>query len=299
MIHSFSRDQNEILIDNLIHLQNDVRAIHEEEHLFLQTYFSSVMTPEMTFDRAVKQILGGYKRLVTAQSNITPEACAKTKAILCQTLAKHFSRVSVLSKLGALPFLVQKTNSFATLSFWKTNPISSVGFERFSSLFQSTTPVFSESFAEACEHIVTQTSDFGILPIENSVDGALSVFYKMMDKYDLKICAICDVDDAETEMTTRLALVTKNLCAFEGCFPRYIEFSRVVSDEETQNELFYVAKVMGTRLRRLLSLPLSYRTNANVETLRFALEEENVVPFLIYLHIFCADINTLGFFVQI
>lgn len=294
-----NRDQIEVLIDNLIRLQSDAQSIREEEFLFLRAYFSSMITPEMTFDRAMRQLLGGYKRLVAEQTSAVPENQVREKSALSQTLAECFFQEAPSPKAVIPSLFASKSDSVAKISFWRENQFSSIGVELFSELFHSTEPIFSESFSETCENVANQTSEFGILPIDNTVDGRLSVFYKMIDKYELKICAVCDVEDPATEMSTRLALVAKKLYSFEGAFPRHIELSRVVTDPKKRIELVRVAEFMGAALTHLSSRPLSYRINANIETMRFALKEEITVPFLIYLHIFCEDINILGFFVQI
>lgn len=289
------RDQSDVQLENVLRLHRDVLSIREEERIFLKSYVSAIITPEMTFDRAAKLLITGYKRLKAESSG----SCATQAATLCLALAEQFPQSSTLIKCFSSPFRVHRSDWHAKISFWKENHLSLNALEQFSPLFQSVTSVASESFSEACEHIVNETSDFGILPIENTTDGKLSAFYRMLDRYELKVCAVCDIEDPETDITTRMALVTRSLYFFEGVFRRHIELSYVTTEEDTKFDLIDVACAMGGSLTGFSSSPLSYRTNAHVETVRFSLLKNNTLPFLIYLHFFCEDINISGFYVQI
>lgn len=289
------RDKSDIFIDNLSRLRQDARLIREEEILFLEAYFSSMITGEMTFDKAVKHLLGGYKRLIETSEN----AYITEKVVACRTLAKHFPQISFLSKGFSASIITHQPDMSARISFWQSHPFSSKGVEHFSSLFLSAEPIPVNSFSDVCDRAVNQASDFGIIPVENTMDGRLTAFYKMLDRYELKICAVCDVDDPEADMTTRLALVTKNVYVFEDARPCYLEFSYVKSEDDTKSDLIGVAEAMGMSLTGLSFLPLSYRIGASVETMRLKLAKGNVLPFLIYLYAFCEDINMLGFYVKI
>ena len=289
------RDQSDVQIENLLRLHRDFLSIREEERIFLKSYLSAVITPDMTFDRATKLLVNGYKRIKAASSG----SCATQAATLCQALAELFPQTSTLAKCFSSALRIHRSDLHFKISFWSANPLSLNALERFSPLFHSITPIATESFSETCEHIVNGASDLGILPIENTTDGRLSAFYRMLDRYELKICAVCDIEDAETDMTTRMALVTRRLYFCEGPFRRHIEFSYVTTEADVKLDLIDVAYAMGVSLTNLSSSPLSYRTNAHVETVRFSLSENNTLPFLIYLHNFCEDINISGFYVQI
>ena len=285
------RDPLESYEENLRLLYKDSVALKEEQDLYFRLYFSSLIMPDMTFERAAKSVLGGQRRL--ASIGDTEHFYLDEKAALCRTLAEHFPQPTVLTRMFSSP------KPSASIAVWEMHPTSSHGYESFSKLFSSVEKITVESFAEVCDTVANQTWTFGILPIENTIDGRLAAFYKMLDRNELKICAICDMEDSEADVVTRLALISKNLCAFGGDFTRHVEFSLVVSDPTKRAELLGVVKKIGGVLNRLSSLPLSYRTNVSVDTMRVSFSNTTCLPFLIYLHLFCEDINILGFYIQI
>lgn len=293
------RDVGDVFRDNSEKLRHDMQSIMEERRLLLQSYFSSLMMPDMTFDRAVRQLLGAYRKLSVGRETQAEEDLIWEQVILCQTLAEQFPDLLTTSRGQPFSVFSSKIRQPARLSFWKTNRFSSGGYARFSVLFDTVEPIIAESFSEVCEQVAGQISDFGILPVENTTDGRLSVFYKMLDKHELKVCAVCDVEDPESDTTTRLALVAKTVYLFEGDFPRFIEFSYISTDVAKREGLLCATRLLASSLTRLSSLPLSYRTNASVETVTLALPTKSTLPFLIYLQLFFKDINILGFFVQI
>ncbi|MBE6557640.1 MAG: hypothetical protein E7661_01320 [Ruminococcaceae bacterium] len=65
------------------------------------------------------------------------------------------------------------------------------------------------SFIDACEEVWGGLCEYCILPLENSVEGKLPGFAKLMVKYRLHIIAVCDVTGTggRGEETTRFALL--------------------------------------------------------------------------------------------
>lgn len=291
------KSREDIFLYNLSKLKGDSAAINEEMRLLLYSFCSSLILPEMSFDRAAKNLLELCQKI--SKANGTENAnLALEKTVVCQVLAERFPEIINRQKFFLQSPLSSQIKT-AKIAFWKGNRLSHQGFEQFSMLFSSAKALVSESFSEVCEQVVGQTSDFGILPIENTTDGRLSVFYKMLDKNDLKICAVCDVEDMENDTQTRLALISKSVSAIESDLPRFLEFSFVSSDRERLRELLSVAEYFRTDLIRLSSLPISYRSEVGIDTVTFALKNETVLPYLIYLHLFFEDANILGFFVQL
>ena len=276
--------------ENLCKLLNDEASLAEEKELYLRMYFSSLISSEIGFDRASRSVLGGYRRLAAACDG--ESLFLDEKTILCRVLAERYSSVS------AVLDSVLSSEQSARIVLWEMHSMSLMAYEKFSGLFVSVEKMGLESFSEVCDVVANSADAFGIIPLENTTDGRLAAFYKMLDRNELKICAVCDVEDPETDVVTRLALIAKNLYAFDGDFRRCVEFSFVVSDAQRRMELLGVAEKVGGILTRLSMLPLSYRENASLDTVRISFSESNVLPFLVYLRLFCEDINILGFYIH-
>ena len=288
--HSQKRTLNESYVQNIYKLQEEETLLAEEKSLYLKMYFSSQIPLDVTFDRAAKSVMAGYRRLASLHD--CSRLLLDEKAALCHVLSERFPSAPVLTK----PFLSQVQS--ARIVLWGMHTISFVGFENFKKLFSTVEQVLAESFSDVCDLVANSPDFFGIIPIENTIDGRLSSFYKMLDRNELKICAICDVEDPYTDTVTRVALVCKALCSFDGDFTRYLEFSLVTEDAQKKAEFLRMAETLAGSVDRVSSTPLSYRTNVSIDTVKLSITKTNAFPFLIYLHLFCEDINILGFYIQ-
>ena len=288
--HAPKRTLIECYAQNIYKLQEEEDLLAEEKSLYLKMYFSSLIPPDFTFERAARSVMHGYRRLASPYDRT--RLLLDEKVALCHVLSERFPSVPALAK----PFLSQPRS--AKIALWSMHAISSVGFEKFKNLFSTVEQVFAESFSEVCDLVANSPDFFGIVPVENTVDGRLSAFYKMLDRNELKICAVCDVEDPDTDTVTRLALICKNLCSFDGDFTRHLEISLVIDEGQKKAELLRIAEMLGISVDRVSSTPLSYRTSVSLDTIRLSFTKTNVFPFLIYLHLFCEDINILGFYIQ-
>ena len=99
--------------------------------------------------------------------------------------------------------------SHSRIAFTK-NEINEIAFEIFSGRINNAKAVPTRSLEDACESVNSGESEFCILPIENMGSGKLLGFYSMLDRYELKICDICDVESDENANTVRYALAGKN-----------------------------------------------------------------------------------------
>ena len=217
----------------------------------------------------------------------------KEKLIAASLLSTCYA-ANDLNEVYESPQTVGETTQLAYLT---SNRYSYRAMEHFSSHVScSLQAVAVDSFSEICELVSSATCDFGILPIENSADGRLIGFYKMLDKYELKICAVCDIEDELGETFTRFALVARTLVHLNSDNQRWIELSATSSNASRILELIAVAELWGLSIKRLSSVPLSYRGNASVDTITLAVPNNLALSFFIYLHLFGKDINILGWF---
>ena len=293
-----TRDEGMALQDNLALLRRDKQFVEEEYTLLLDSYFASAIEDGATPDRALRQLMAAYRRIVSGYKKEDGNGLTEEKLAVCRALYTY-SPDAIWQLKGSLFVPFSSEEHAPTIFYWSADRFSLVGADGFSKLFKEPTLCSADSFSDVCETVAGQMESFGVLPIENTTDGRLSVFFKMLGKHDLKICAVCDVEDSESEKTTRLALVTKSSYLLSGDAPRHIEFSYVEEGDGKREDLLRVAAQMGHAATRLSALPHSYRMGASVETVSLTLKEENIVPFLLYLQLFFGDINILGCYIQI
>lgn len=91
------------------------------------------------------------------------------------------------------------------------NPLSEAAYLRFLSWIPETTGNAFDHFQDICEEVYNGICEYCLLPISNSSEGRLSRFCGMILKYDLKICATCDVAAPDGNGRTRFVLLRKTL----------------------------------------------------------------------------------------
>ena len=118
-------------------------------------------------------------------------------------------------------------------------------------------------FVDACEEVRSGLCEFCILPLENSQNGKLTAFTRLMLRYNLRIIAVCDLENGAAEgQVTRFALLR---AAEEGSFPAplipppsgeplYLELIHT-EDSPTLTDLLTAAEFCGMRLCRVDTLP--------------------------------------------
>ena len=96
------------------------------------------------------------------------------------------------------------------ISYVKNNYTDSA-YLLFSSALRSPRCSYSDSFETICEDVYNGESEFCILPIETSTDGKLFSFYSLIDRYELKITAVCSVEHPGGGKITDFALLARSL----------------------------------------------------------------------------------------
>ncbi len=87
---------------------------------------------------------------------------------------------------------------------------TSLAFDKFESIIQDAKSIYADSFEASCMDVYNGISEYCILPVGNSRDGALSAFKSMISKYDLHVSATTDVEDFDGNYTT-LALLSLSI----------------------------------------------------------------------------------------
>ena len=106
------------------------------------------------------------------------------------------------------------------------------------------------SFVDACEEVRSGLCEYCILPLENTHSGKLTAFTRLMLRYNLRVVAVCDLENGAAE---------------EGYFPAplhlpaegeplYLELIHT-GDSPSLTDLLTAADFCGIRLCRVDTLP--------------------------------------------
>ena len=139
------------------------------------------------------------------------------------------------------------------------NAYTDTAFETFSAVLRSAQPTYYSDFPGVCEALYYDHATACILPLENSSDGKLLRFYSLMAKYDLRIAYVTSVAAYDNDVTTRYALLRRNLSVprpeTTDALGMYLEL-RITADEALPlYRILAAADAYHLSLQRVDSVP--------------------------------------------
>lgn len=166
------------------------------------------------------------------------------------------------------------------------NKYNDAAFERFSQRINGAKAIYSASINAACEAVADGSCEFCILPVENSLEGKLFSFYALLDRYELKICAACDLE-AEEDSHIRYALVCRGYREPSErtvkSAPYLLDLLLLDSGEELLCELLEVARLCKAELISVDTRPVPYDAQSKKLLLSFRLHGNDGLLFCGFL----------------
>ena len=161
--------------------------------------------------------------------------------------------------------------------------------------------VIAQSFEDICDNILEGVCDYGIIPTESSDNGKLIRFYSLIDRYDLKIIAVTDIEHSDNSSSTRYALIGKNVEFPNNIFgaPDYLEFSIKLDSPELLEFIIRAAKLCGMKLSRIDSIPIAYREREFSFCPVFSVQGANIDAFLLYMQLDFPQYAPIGIFPKV
>ncbi len=180
------------------------------------------------------------------------------------------------------------------------NSYTDEAYSRFASRLRDPVAMRLLSFDELCENVYGGSCEFGILPIENNENGKLPHFYSMIDKYELKIAAVCSVDTSDNG-STNFALVRKNIeYPYDRLGrPNMLELFVTQVANEKFSEILTAAEFCSLELYRIDSLPLSHRIGKFITCPVFRVDDSDIDTFLLYMSVDFPQYTPIGVFTNI
>ena len=252
-------DQLSITADSLNSLYNQIFSSRSSQHLTNYKYFDTILTfDKLDFCKEISKNAQLYQEFTKSIAG-EDEDCEK-------------------NSLGKVAYIKNPYTDKAYLSFSKI-----ITFPRYS---------YFSSFQAVCEEVYSGSCEYCILPIENATDGKLMSFYSMIDKYELKVCAVCQVVHLDSQSFTKFALLKKSI-SLMGIFNTgesylnrsrlEIRISQTSENDSSLHNILYAANVCSLKLQRIDSLPLSYNTKLFGHYVIFSLNQADLKTFLMYL----------------
>jgi prephenate dehydratase len=168
---------------------------------------------------------------------------------------------------------------------------------RFAEVMPLPRAVNTHSFQSACEDVYNGLCEFCILPLENTSEGQLHTFSRLIDRYGLKIAATCDITAGDGTRTTKFALLQKLLIPLDRvkfksapCF----EFSYPMSSDPAPAALLQAAKMCGLRLLRVETRPQIEKDMPALGHYVFDTEGGDLFSYLLFLSMTAPEHEIIG-----
>ncbi len=271
------KEEIKILCDNIEIFSNRKALSEKQRALALSQWIHRLLSESEDTPTAIYE---HFCAPLARQELLTPE----DRANLCAQLAND---PSLQKKLIASSPL-QSNEAAASGSHGRIalvrNRYNEEAFSIFERSVQGAKPEFFSSFSDACEEVFDNLCEYCILPVENTGDGRLFGFYSMIDRYELKICAVCELETENTPETIRYALVGKHS-------PRRLpkntdwNFECYISAEAEAfpYDIFRVAPIFEATPIKIDSLPILYDDRAHRFYLTFRIPRHLAYAFDLYL----------------
>ncbi len=169
-----------------------------------------------------------------------------------------------------------------------------VAFEKFASVIPDASAVYRDSFAHVCDAVAVGDADMCILPYENTADGKLSGFYRLIESYELKIAASCMVRSNDRDDETRYLLLSPSLSGLsEISGITDFELSLVDRDGTALSSLMAAASLLGVRIKSVDTFRSGEYTVFDV---RSSADCERLDALILYLKMEAAEFSPLGLY---
>ena len=171
----------------------------------------------------------------------------------------------------------------------------------FSELFTEAHASYTHSFISACEEVYNGFCDYCILPLENSTEGVLAGFLRLIVRYDLKITATCEIQNHSEEKNTQFALLQKTVCPPPLGQRTDLFFSMLLpyTPSDDLSEVMTAASFFGLTLHTVSFLPHENVTEPGATYLAFSTPPISLNAFLLYLAMEMPHYTPIGLYPNI
>ena len=285
--------KKDITVKNIIQCSADAERCSAERYLFIEDFIFG----EIDFQKPIADIKNEinlrYNELCALRKSernaITSRELIGEKLFVCRKLMDLSQEV-----LADINVAIPKAPKRARISYWYSNRFAKEAYHSFESLFDYCEESLMDSIGDVCESI-GELTPFGIVPITNSSDGRLLTFYRMIDKYDLKILSVCKIESPDTDSFTKFALVGKNVLDFDFPCVKKLEFTSIGQIFD----LVSAIDLLGGKLGEITSIPSPYSETEFNNYLTVELGEAQMKVFSLYNYLFIDDVDVIGFYSEI
>lgn len=285
--------KTDVIIQNIIDCSADAQRYSAEIDLLLDDLIFDVELTHKSMSDIKSDVCNKYTLLQNARLKsytfVSEYEISREQQYICKKIATHLNR-----KLGFGVELVRKLNS-VKIAYWYSNSYAKDAYLKFKKLFKVCSEIPVESINAVCESVDDENFVFGIIPVINSTDGRLMSFYRLLDKYDLKISAICKIENHGGGGFTKYALVSKQPIDVDMKKKKTIEFSTNKSISKFVSFIDNIDSAFG----EITSIPSPYSDTEQINYISISGEQNLIYELWLYLYLFVGDADFIGLYTEI
>lgn len=208
---------------------------------------------------------------------------------LCQEICDLLRQRAPFAEEGLLLEEAEEPTEHARgLIIYQRSGYADSAYLRFAPLLDAPRALYAHSFSAVCEAVYNGLSEFCILPIENSAEGQLNSFSRLIDRFELKTVATCDIPANDGVRSTRFALLRRDpvpLTAPSERHHRYFACASPIAATPSPAKLLQAAHLCGLDLTRMDSRAALDAENGDERQVHlvFSAQKGDLAAFLIYL----------------
>ncbi len=186
--------------------------------------------------------------------------------------------------------------TFARIAYQRSS-YADTAYLQFAAFLQDPRAVYTHSFPAACEEIYNELCEYCILPLENSAEGPLNTFARLIDDFGLRIAATADVTANDGTRTTCFALLRRTLLPLLGMRDRahYLEVAIPSDRSDALAAVLLAAQLCGVSLCKINTRqsPTGGRLIAHAV---FQASDDRLADLMLYLATDPIEHETVGFY---
>ncbi|MBR3893568.1 MAG: hypothetical protein IKJ35_00310 [Clostridia bacterium] len=222
--------------------------------------------------------------------------------VLCREIRRRLESENALHPTLFFPEPDTPSEMARGRVIYQRNSYADSAYLLFARQIPSARALYTHSFSGVCEEVYRGNCEFCILPLENSTEGLLNSFARLIDRYELKIAATCDVPTTDSGRVTRFALLRRNLIppASFDAEDLFFEFTAPLTPSPGVAALLGAAECCGLSLCRIDSrLRQSEEKSDPIAHVVLQVGAGDLSSFLLYLAMEAPHCDRVGIYFHI
>ena len=277
----------DIIAANLHETAERMGALREQEWAHL-----CELAEELTQEKSFSALL----------SSLPDHRLSHGSVRLCQALA---ARLTAQKPFPIGAFFADgegaaEASSDASRVIYQKSSYTDEAYLSLSTLLESPQAHYAHSFHASCEAVFNGEYEYCILPVESAAEGELGTFSRLIEQYDLKIAASCEIYAGASARTTRFSLLRRKLLPITDATDAtyFFECSLPLGSSPDVAEFLSAAQACGLALYRINTLPqIGAEASASLSThAAFMTDNADLRAFLLYLAMEAPHYTPIGFY---